>query len=202
MKSYFATLFSTFVCWLTVNAVAEAATPKTLELGASLPEFTALPTADGKSISANDLKQDVLVLVVTSNECPVARIYEARFVEFAEEHCKANGKVALVAVNTYGSEGNTLEDMKQRVEESKLNYPYAQDAKQELAKAVGATNTPHVFVFNKERKLVYKGAFDDNWSDPTAVKHRYVEEAVESLLHGAPMPKSTKAEGCPIQYER
>lgn len=192
-----------FGCVSTVLTVGcLMAPPKGIDVGGAMPDFADLPTANGQTVSAKDFPQDVLVLVITTNECPVARLYEARFVDFVNKHQKPEGKVALLAVNAYDSEGNTLEDMKARVAESKLNYTYAQDVEQKLSKAIGATNTPHVFVFDKERKLVYKGAFDDNWSDPTAVKHRYVEDAVVGILNGGSVPKPTKPEGCPIHYDR
>lgn len=179
-----------------------SADPKGLAIGDKAPNFRDLPTADGKKVGLADFHQEVLVIVVTCNECPVARSYEPRFVEFAKKYCGPGGKVALLALNVYDREGDKLADMKSRAEESQLNFPYAQDASQKLGKNLGAAKTPHVFVFNKDRRLVYKGAFDDNWADADGVKNRYAEDAVKATLSGGKPPEPTTPEGCPIHYDR
>ena len=174
---------------------------KAIQLGEKIPAFKNLPTATGKKISLNDFTQDVLVVVVTCNECPVAQAYEPRFVEFAKSHSGPGAKVALLAVNPYDREGDSLEDMKKRAEASALPFEYAQDKDHQLTLQLGAEKTPHVFVFNKDRNLVYKGAFDDSWADPEAVKRHYLVEVVTAMLSGKPVPPVTKPEGCPIHID-
>jgi thiol-disulfide isomerase/thioredoxin len=175
-----------------------AANPKPMEIGAALPASAAMPAAAGGELKLSEVKAPVLVLIVTCNECPVARSYEPRFVEFAKKHAGPDGKVAVIAINPYDREGDTLRDMEQRVGEVGIPFPYVQDAKQELTKSLGATKTPHVFVFDKDRKLAYHGAFDDNWADPTGVKRQYLVEVVESLQAGKEVIAPTKPEGCSI----
>jgi len=81
-------------------------------------------------------------------------------------------------------------------------FPYLVDETQEIAKAYGATNTPHVFVLSKNLKVTYIGAIDDNSRKADAVTKRYVEDAADALLEGkaAPTPK-TKAIGCGIKWK-
>lgn len=172
-----------------------------IAVGDSIPIFEKLPSASGKEISLKDFPQEVLVVVVTCNECPVARAYEQRFVDFAKTRCGPDGKVAFLAVNPYDREGDTLADMKKRVEESKLPFEYVQDKDHLFTKKLGAEKTPHVFVFDKDRKLVYKGAFDDSWLDPSTVKKHYLADVVDAVLSGKKVPTVTKPEGCPIHID-
>jgi peroxiredoxin len=183
-------------------ALVLAAPPKGLAVGDKAPDFQNLPTVDGKTVSLKDFQQDVFVLVVTCNECPVARSYEPRLIEFAKLHCGPDGPVGLLAVNLYDREGDTLDDMKARASEMQFNFPYAQDASQKLGKDLGATKTPHVFVFDKDRRLVYRGAFDDNWMDAEAVKKHFVEDAVAAAIGGGEPPACNEPVGCSIHYNR
>lgn len=171
------------------------------ELGTPAANFKDLDAADGKKYSLSDFKQDVLVIAVTCNHCPVAQSYQDRFIEFAKKHTK-DGKVAFIALNVNTMEEDALPEMKNRAKEAGFNFPYLYDPSQESAKAIGASKTPELFVFDKDRKLVYTGQFDDSWSDPTAVKSHFVEEAVDALLSGKEPPKSTKAQGCGIRFNR
>ncbi|MBY0587121.1 redoxin domain-containing protein [bacterium] len=178
-----------------------SASAKPMEVGAELPAAKPMPQAQGGEVSLGELKADVLVLIVTCNECPVARAYESRFVEFAKSQTSQKGNVALVAINPYDRTGDTLEEMKVRVAEAGIPFPYVQDKGQELTKALGATKTPHVFVFDKNRKLAYHGAFDDNWADPTGVKKQYLVDVVTSLQAGKSVIPPTKPEGCSIHLD-
>ena len=186
---------------LVMSAALLTANPKPIDVGAPLPVSKPMLQAQGGEIALAEAKADVLVLIVTCNECPVARSYESRFVEFAKKHAAPDSKTMVVAVNPYQSAGDTLDDMKARVAEVGFPFPYVQDKGQELTKALGAMKTPHLFVFDKSRKLAYHGAFDDNWADATAVKRVYLEEVVTALLEGKPAIAPTKPEGCSIHND-
>jgi hypothetical protein len=186
---------------LVISTALLSANPKPIEVGTPLPTSKPMAQAQGGELSLADVKADVLVLIVTCNECPVARSYEARFVEFAKKHAAAGSKTMVVAINPYQSAGDTLDDMKARVAEAGFPFPYVQDKGQELTKALGAMKTPHLFVFDKARKLAYHGAFDDNWADATAVKKVYLEEVVTAILEGKPTIAPTKPEGCSIHND-
>jgi hypothetical protein len=190
-----------FVSGLVVGLALWAANPKPIDVGTPLPSSKPMAQAQGGELSLADAKADVLVLIVTCNECPVARSYEARFVDFAKKHAGAGSKTMVVAINPYQSAGDTLDDMKARVAEAGIPFPYVQDKGQELTMALGAMKTPHLFVFDKSRKLAYHGAFDDNWADATAVKRVYLEEVVTALLEGKSAIAPTKPEGCSIHKD-
>jgi len=195
---FLVTAFAALFLTTTVHAREKI---QAIAIGDSIPAFENLPAASGKEISLKDFPQEVLVVVVTCNECPVARAYEERFVDFVKAHCGPDKKVAFLAINPYDREGDTLADMKTRVAESKLPFEYAQDKDHLFTKKLGAEKTPHVFVFDKDRKLVYKGAFDDSWGDPSTVKKHYLADVVDALLHGKKVPAVTKPEGCPIHID-
>ena len=80
--------------------------------------------------------------------------------------------------------------------------PYVQDFGSRLAREFGATRTPHIFLFNDENTLVYRGAIDDNARDARKVEEPYLENAIEAMLSGKPIAvASTKALGCGIKFK-
>lgn len=168
-----------------------------MNIGAAAPTFTALPGVDGKKVSLSDFKQDVLVVAITCNKCPMAIAYEDRMIQFAKKY---NSKVGFVAINVNTVEADKLEKMKERAESKGFNFPYVYDESQKIGRDLGATVTPEFFVFDKNRKLVYTGAFDDA-ANPDNVKKAYVEDAVKAALDGkTPEVTETKGRGCGVAY--
>jgi peroxiredoxin len=189
------------VAGLCLVSACEAGGKTKLKVGDAAPTFNALPGIDGKALSLSDVKSDVLVVCITCNHCPVAQGYEDRIIDFVKKNCK-DGKVSLVAINVNNSEADKLPKMKERAAEKGFNFPYLYDSSQAIATALGAKVTPHFFVFNKERKLVYQGAMDNN-NDANKATMNYLEPAAAAALRGeTPATASTGARGCPIQYER
>jgi peroxiredoxin len=174
-----------------------------LKIGSPAPSFSGLECAtSGKSCSMADLKnKDVVVFVVTCNHCPVAKAYEDRLIEFAKKHAGTDSKVALVAFSVNPGEDDSLPKMKERAKEKGFVFPYLYDPTQKIARDLGATATPEFFVFNKDRRLVYTGAMDDNMKPEKVTKH-FVEDAVKSALKGeTPAIETTKPVGCSIKYK-
>jgi hypothetical protein len=92
--------------------------------------------------------------------------------------------------------------MKERAKEKGFRFPYAYDPSQKIARDLGASRTPEFFVFDKERRLVYTGALDDNMKEDKVEKH-YVVDAVEAALKGeTPKVQTSAARGCGIQYDK
>jgi hypothetical protein len=107
--------------------------------------------------------------------------------------------VQVVAIDVNKGEG--LKQMKERAKEKGYNFPYLNDPTQKSAHDYGATNTPHVFVFNKDRKLVYLGGIDDNQTE-SKVEHAYLREALDAILAGeAPAKQETAHPGCGIKWK-
>jgi hypothetical protein len=92
--------------------------------------------------------------------------------------------------------------MKRHAAEKGFSYPYAHDESQAVARAYGASRTPEVFLFDRERRLVYHGAIDDS-RDPGRVRERYLRDALDALLDdGVPAVAETPPVGCTIKWRR
>jgi peroxiredoxin len=185
---------------------------KTLEIGAQAPPF-ALPGVDGKIHRLSDYDDaKVLVIVFTCNHCPTAQAYEKRIKKLVTDF-KDKG-VALVAISPndpkavrldelgYTDVSDSLRDMRIRAKDKHFNFPYLYDGdKQEVSKAYGPVTTPHVFVFDSQRRLRFAGRIDNNERQPEKVTSRDTRNAIEALLAGQPVPvETTKTMGCSIKW--
>jgi peroxiredoxin len=173
-----------------------------LSVGDQAPAWVGLPGTDGKSHSLADLHdKDVVVVVFTCNHCPVAVAYEDRIINFANKHAGPDSKVAVVAINVNNIDKDRMPKMKERAAEKGFPYPYLYDETQQIGRQYGASVTPEFFVLNKERKVVYMGAMDNNMNVAKATAN-YLEPAVEAALHGqTPAKAETRAMGCSMKYE-
>jgi len=171
---------------------------KVLKVGDAAPVYKNLPGVDDKMHSLADLKKDVVLVVVTCNHCPVAVAYEDRIIEFTKKH---GAKVDVVAINVNNLEADKLPAMKVRAKDKGFNFSYIYDESQKVGRDYGATVTPEFYVLNKERKVVYMGAFDNKQSGAT---ENYVEPVVEALLSGKTVAGKTETKpfGCSVKYEK
>ncbi|MDY0166242.1 MAG: thioredoxin family protein [Thermoguttaceae bacterium] len=184
-----------------------------LEIGQKAPSFSGLPGVDGKDHSLADYAEAKAVVVVfTCNHCPVAKAYEDRLIAFQKDY-KAKG-VQVIAINPNSPKKapqDSFDKMKERAagkdlgnwrdSEEPFNFPYVVDATQEVAKAYGATCTPHVFVLDGGRNIAYMGAIDDNMATGN-VKQQSLRDALDAILAGkAPEKAATKQFGCSIKWD-
>lgn len=171
--------------------------------GDTLPEWSNLPGIDGKTHSTADYSDaEVIVLCFTCNTCPYSTDYEQRLVEL-RKHIEAEQlPVTLIAVNPNLVEADSLEAMQSRARDRNFNFPYLKDTTQSVARSYGAVYTPEFYVMTRDRRLVYRGAFDDS-TDPEKVQRQYVREAVEAALNGrSPEISQSPAIGCAVRYKR
>ena len=114
--------------------------------------------------------------------------------------------IPVIAINPNDKDvapDDSFEKMQARAKEKKFAFAYLYDETQEIAKAYGATRTPHVFLLDKNRVVRYIGAIDDNSEEPNAVKEKYLENAIDALLAGKEIAvKETKAVGCSIKWSK
>ncbi len=193
------------------SAPAEKDVPPILKIGSSPPDFN-LPGVDGKMHSLKDYAgSKVLAIVFTCDHCPVAQMYEKRIKQLAADY-KDKG-VALVAINPndpkavhlsemgYTDVGDSLAEMKIRAAYRHLDYPYLSDgATQSVALKYGPTATPHVFIFDQERKLRYEGRIDSNPREELAKKHE-ARDAIDAILAGRKVAVTdTPAVGCSTKW--
>jgi peroxiredoxin len=174
-----------------------------LELGSVAPDFS-LPATDGKTFSLASFQDAKAVCIVFScNHCPYVQAYEDRFVALQKDY-GAQG-LQLLAINANDAAEypeDNFEAMQVRAKEKGFNFPYLRDESQAVAQAYGAVRTPHVFLFDAQRKLSYVGRIDDSWNAPEKVSRRELAEAVEDLLAGKPVrTPETFAVGCTIKWK-
>lgn len=164
-----------------------------------------LKSVDGKMYSMSDYKDAKgFIVVFTCNTCPFAVKYEDRVNQLAKKY-KSKGYV-LLAINSNDPEvqpDDTFTLMKERAKDKGYAFPYLVDEGQKIYPQYGATKTPHVFLLDKNLVVKYIGAIDDNADDASAVKERYLENAITALESGKePSPALTKAIGCSIKAKK
>jgi len=177
--------------------------PFTLPLGAKAPDF-ALPATDGRCYSLSDFDDaDVLVIFFTCNHCPYVLGSDESTRATAEKY--APRSVRFVGINsnsvlTYAED--SFAKMIERMEAKKFPWVYLRDESQRVALAYGALRTPHFFVFDRERKLVYTGRALDNPREPEKATVNDLEAALEDVLAGRPVAKPlTNPIGCNVKWE-
>lgn len=166
-----------------------------------------LKNVDGKMVSLSDYKDAKgFIVVFTCNHCPFAKAYEDRIIALNTKYASLGYPVIAINPNDPAQvDEDSYVNMQVRAKAKNYAFPYLLDETQNIAHAYGAAHTPHVFILQKSGSdfiVKYIGAIDDNYDDPSAVKQRYVENAVDNLLAGKPVdPSSTKAIGCSIKWK-
>ncbi len=184
-----------------------------LQIGEAAPDFS-LPGIDGRTHTLATYKDAKLLMVAfISNHCPDSHAAEKRMLKLIADS-KDKGFV-LVAINPNNPDGLSIDelgyskyndgfdDMKKYAAENAFTFPYLYDGEtQAVSKAYGCLATPHVFLFDRERKLRYKGYFDDSkYEDAATVKSEDARNAVNALLAGKPVPVTvTKPHGCSTKW--
>ncbi len=175
-----------------------------LPIGASIPMTDVkMKSVDGNERTLADVKKPAGTLVVfTCNHCPFAKMWETRIVELGNAYAaKGVGVIAVNANDPKVAEEDAFDVMQQRAKERAMQFPYVVDATSNVARAFGATRTPEAFLFDKDGKLVYHGAIDDNGQEPSKVEKPYLKDALEAVLAGREVPvKETKSIGCGIKF--
>jgi peroxiredoxin len=182
-----------------------------LPIGAPAPDFS-LEGVDGKMHTLGEYSgAKLLAVVFESNHCPVSIAYEGRIKQLYEDY-KDKG-VQLIAINPnnasavqlselgYTDTTDDMKDMKIRASLRHIEWPYLYDGEtQSTAAKFGAVATPHIFIFDQDRKLRYQGHIDDSTAIAN-VKSRDARNAIEALLAGQPVPiATTPAFGCTTKW--
>ncbi len=179
-------------------------TPSGYEIGSIATDFS-LKNINDKMVSLKDYKEAKgFIVIFTCNHCPYAVAYEDRIIDLDKKYKKLGYPV--IAINPNNPEkqkDDSFDKMKVRAKEKGFTFPYLFDDGQKIYPQYGATKTPHVYILQKTDKgnvVQYIGAIDDNHSDASAVKQKYVEEAIDALLKNQEVKvKTTKAIGCSIK---
>jgi peroxiredoxin len=202
-----------FVAVLLIEGLSWSAPQKikTLEIGEPAPDFN-LPGVDGRNYRLADfVRADILTVIFTCNHCPTAQAYEERIKKLTADY-KDKG-VAVVAISPndpqavrldelgYSDLSDSLKEMMIRARDKQFNFPYLYDGDtQKVSCAYGPVSTPHVFIFDKERKLRYVGRIDDS-EKIESVKTHDARNAIEALLAGQKVTvEQTPTFGCSIKW--
>ena len=187
---------------------------KTLAIGDQAPDFNLLGV-DGKTYSLSDFSSsDILMIYFTGTHCPTSNGVEARVQQLVSD--MASESFQLVAINPNNDSGmrmdeysysrytESFEDSKRYAKDLGWTFPFLYNGdKQDVAKAYGCLATPHVFIFDKKRKLRYQGRYDDSrFPDPKTVKRHDARNAVEALLAGKKVSvEKTRPFGCSTKWK-
>jgi thiol-disulfide isomerase/thioredoxin len=204
-------LFTLLFAFVATTRAAEKFEPVTLPIGSAAPDFKLKNAVDDREYALADFKDaKVLAIIFTTNHCPTANAYEQRIIDLHKDY---SGKgVAVVAINPndpqavrldelgYTDVTDDFDSMKLRAKEHAYAFPYLYDGDtQAAAKAYGCQATPHVFIFDAERKLRYTGSIDE--SDVNPPKKHYARDAIDALLAGKPVTtEKTKVVGCSTKW--
>jgi len=167
-----------------------------------------LKNIDGNMVSLVDYKDAKgFIVVFTCNHCPFSVMYEDRIIELDNKY-KEQGYM-VVAINPNDPKQyptDSYEHMQERAKEKGFTFPYLFDDTQDIAKAYGATRTPHIFILKKKKDeyiVEYIGAIDDRARNASLVEEKFVENAVDALLKKKKVEKTfTKAIGCSIKWRK
>jgi len=174
----------------------------TLDIGASAPDFK-LPATNGDTYSLSDFQNDFLVIFFTCNHCPyvigsdeVTRISAEKF---------ADRGVKFVGINSNSANTYQVDDfphMVDRMKEHRFPWTYLWDETQDVALAYGALRTPHFYVFNRDRHLVYTGRAVDQPKDASRITVNDLDRALDELTSGKEVTlKVTNPIGCNVKWD-
>ena len=175
---------------------------ETVALGDRAPSFLALPAADGRAYALDSFAdRRYLAVIFIASGCPTVRAFEPRLNALQEE-LRPSG-FGLVAVNSNDpalSPGDTLAEMGRRAAAGRYAFPYLKDADGAVARAFGAVCTPHAFLLDADRRIVYRGRVEDA-RNADRVTSRDLKEAVADLVAGRPVRVAeTEPFGCSIVW--
>jgi peroxiredoxin len=182
-----------------------AATSSTmLELGTPVPDFQ-LPDLEGKSISPKTFAESKGLLVAfICPHCPYVKHIRSEFARFARDYQgRGLGVIAINSNDPVAFPDDGVAGMKQETREVGYSFPYLVDSSQAVAKAFKAACTPDLFLFDRARRLAYRGQFDASRpGSQIPVTGADLRAAADAVLAGAPVPGDQKASiGCNIKWK-
>lgn len=174
-----------------------------LPLGTEAPSF-ALPDTNGRIVTLSDFNvQPVLLVAFICNHCPFVKHVAPELARLAKEY-QPRG-VGIVGINSNDAEtypDDSPDNMAKEVRQRGYAFPYLYDESQEVAKAYRAACTPDFFVYDRDRRLVYRGQMDDSRpGDNVPVTGRDLRAALDAVLEGRPVAEEQRASiGCNIKW--
>jgi hypothetical protein len=189
------------VAVIAIMALRPLADP--LAIGSPIPSpETKMKDISGKEISFREtFKENGLMVMFSCNTCPIVHKYESRTVESCKK--ALDNKIGVILLNSneaYRGKGDSYDDMKGYAKKLGYEWNYVVDKNSAMADAFGATRTPEIFLFNKNGKLVYHGAIDNNANGADEVTRKHLSIAIDELIAGKDVStQKTKSVGCTIK---
>jgi len=175
-----------------------------LELGTKAPDFR-LPDAEGNPVSLSDFDEARALLVVfMSNHCPFVKHILDHFLDVVQDYQPKGLAVAGINSNDVESYPDDRPEMMAKVARAKgFTFPYLYDETQEVAKSYRAACTPDFFLFDEERRLVYRGQMDDSRpGNNVPITGADLRAALDAVLEGRPVPERQRPSmGCNIKWK-
>jgi hypothetical protein len=197
-KILFAALPLAAIAFMALRPVADP-----LPIGSNIPSMeTKMKDISGKEISFKEaMKENGLMVMFSCNTCPVVHKYESRTLESCKK--ALDNKIGVILLNSneaYREKGDSYEDMKEYAGKLGYSWNYVVDKNSVMADAFGATRTPEIFLFDKQGKLVYHGAIDDNSNGADEVTRKHLAIAIDEMTGGKQVSTTkTKSVGCSIK---
>lgn len=190
-----------------VALIPSGATAQEAPLGTTLPQLDrSLQTVDGSTVTLGGLRgSTATVIVFWSNQCPWVDKYEERVVALAARYRDQGVNFVMLNPNDPNAfPQESAQEGRARAQRGAYGQmPYVIDARSQLATALGASRTPHVFVFDSNNALVYVGGIDDSPGDPGNVSKQYLADALDAVGAGRAVSVSqTRAFGCTIKFHQ
>ena len=172
-------------------------------LGTPAHDFS-LEGIDSKIYSLKSYSEkEIIVIIFMCNHCPYVKAVLKRIIDLQNEFIDRG--VQLIGINPNDATrypDDSLENMKIIAKENDFSFPYLIDPSQEVAKSYNAVCTPDLYVYGKNRKLVYRGRIDDNWEDSEKVTQQDLKLALENILSGETITsKQIPSMGCSIKWK-
>ena len=176
---------------------------KMVPLGDRIIDFM-LPGTDGNNYSPGSFKEkEILVIIFMCNHCPYVKAILDRMIAIQNNYFKKG--VQLIGINANSAvkyPEDSFEKMKELVKEKKIPFPYLIDETQDIARKYDAVCTPDIYVYGKERTLLYRGRVDDNWQEESKVTQKDLRKALDAILEGKPVSDNQiPSMGCSIKWE-
>lgn len=178
-----------------------------LQIGDKLPDFKLIGSDEKYYTNFDFADKYALALIFTSNSSPISKAYNIRLIRLFEKY--EEDSIGIIGINSNDGSQSPEDNFSQMINTSehfklsKVDFLYLQDETQEVAKMFGAQVNPEVFLFNRTRELVYKGAIDDCWENEAMVTTVHLEDAIEETLDGMEIDfPEIKAEGTPIIWKK
>ena len=174
-----------------------------VSLGTAAIDFK-LPGIDGVEYSLDTFADSkVLVIIFMCNHCPYVKAVIQRLIDLQEDTLSQG--VRLFGINCNDAQkypDDSFESMQKVAMEWGMNFSYLFDESQTVAKKYDAVCTPDIYVYGKEKKLLYRGRMDDNWENVGQVTQRDLKQAVDCILAGQEVPaKQVPSMGCSIKWK-